>query len=41
MRLDHVLASRDGAVVHETRTVPVPGSDHEGVLAVLEFRSPG
>ena len=41
MRLDHVLAPRDGAVVHEARTIRVPGSDHEGVLAVLEFRSPG
>ncbi len=40
MRLDHVLASR-GAVVHETRTVRVPGSDHLGVLAVLDFRSAG
>ena len=41
MRLDHVLAPRDGAIVHEARTIRVPGSDHEGVLAVLEFRSPG
>jgi endonuclease/exonuclease/phosphatase (EEP) superfamily protein YafD len=41
MRLDHVLASRGEAVVHEARTVSIPGSDHEGVLAVLEFRSPG
>jgi endonuclease/exonuclease/phosphatase (EEP) superfamily protein YafD len=41
MRLDHVLAPRDGAAVHEARTIRVPGSDHEGVLAVLEFRSPG
>jgi endonuclease/exonuclease/phosphatase (EEP) superfamily protein YafD len=41
MRLDHVLAPRDGAVVHEARTIRVAGSDHEGVLAVLEFRSPG
>ena len=39
MRLDHVLASRDGAVVHEARIVRVTGSDHHGVLAVLEFRS--
>ena len=38
MRLDHVLASR-GAVVHETRIVRVPGTDHLGVLAVLEFRA--
>jgi endonuclease/exonuclease/phosphatase (EEP) superfamily protein YafD len=41
MRLDHVLASRGGAVVHEARTVSMPGTDHEGVLAVVEFRSPG
>jgi endonuclease/exonuclease/phosphatase (EEP) superfamily protein YafD len=40
MRLDHVLASRRGAVVHEARPVRVPGTDHQGVLAVLEFRSP-
>ena len=41
MRLDHVLASRGEAVVRQARTVPIPGSDHKGVLAVLEFRSPG
>jgi endonuclease/exonuclease/phosphatase (EEP) superfamily protein YafD len=41
MRLDHVLASRSGVVVHEARTVALPGSDHRGVLAVLEFRFPG
>ena len=41
MRLDHVLASRGEAVVRKARTVPIPGSDHKGVLAVLEFRSPG
>jgi endonuclease/exonuclease/phosphatase (EEP) superfamily protein YafD len=39
MRLDHVLASRGAVVVHETRTIRVPGSDHLGVLGVLEFRS--
>ncbi len=41
MRLDHVLASRGGVVVHEARIVRVPGTDHQGVLAVLAFRSPG
>ena len=41
MRLDHVLASRSGVVVHEARIVRVPGTDHQGVLAVLEFCSPG
>ena len=37
MRLDHVLASGSGVLVHEARTVRVPGTDHLGVLAVLEF----
>lgn len=37
MRLDHVLASAGGVLVHEARTVRVPGTDHLGVLAVLEF----
>ena len=41
MRLDHVLASRRGVVVHETRIVRMPGTDHQGVLAVLEFCSAG
>jgi endonuclease/exonuclease/phosphatase (EEP) superfamily protein YafD len=40
MRLDHVLGS-PGVVVHEARTVRVPGTDHLGVLAVLEFRPTG
>ncbi|HEX9352802.1 MAG TPA: endonuclease/exonuclease/phosphatase family protein, partial [Streptosporangiaceae bacterium] len=40
MRLDHVLASRRGVVVHEARIVRVPGTDHHGVLAVLEFAPP-
>jgi hypothetical protein len=37
MRLDHVLAPRAGVLVHEARTVRVPGTDHLGVLAVLEL----
>ncbi len=41
MRLDHVLASRPGVVVHEARIVPVPGTDHQGMLAVLQFCSAG
>jgi endonuclease/exonuclease/phosphatase (EEP) superfamily protein YafD len=44
MRLDHVLASRSGVIVHEARTVRLPCTDHLGVLAVLEFsraRPPG
>ena len=40
MRLDHVLASRRGVVVHEARIVRMPGTDHQGVLAVLEFAPP-
>ena len=38
MRLDHVLGS-PGVIVHEARTIRVPGTDHLGVLAVLEFRA--
>ncbi len=37
MRLDHVLASQAGCVVYEARTMRIPGTDHRGVLAVLEF----
>jgi endonuclease/exonuclease/phosphatase (EEP) superfamily protein YafD len=36
MRLDHILVS-PGITVSETRTVSIPGSDHRGVLAVLEL----
>jgi endonuclease/exonuclease/phosphatase (EEP) superfamily protein YafD len=39
MRLDHVLVSRPGAAVLEARIVEVPGTDHRGVLAVVEFHS--
>jgi endonuclease/exonuclease/phosphatase (EEP) superfamily protein YafD len=38
MRLDHVLVSRAGAVVRESRTLAIPGTDHRGVLAVIELR---
>lgn len=38
MRLDHVLVSRPGASVREARTVGVPGTDHRGVLAVIELQ---
>jgi endonuclease/exonuclease/phosphatase (EEP) superfamily protein YafD len=38
IRLDHILVSRPGAIVHETRTVDIPGTDHLGVLAVIELR---
>jgi endonuclease/exonuclease/phosphatase (EEP) superfamily protein YafD len=41
MRLDHVLGSRPGCVVHQARTMRVAGTDHRGVLAVLEFSFPG
>ena len=37
MRLDHVLGSQAGCVVHQARTMRIPGTDHRGVLAVLEF----
>jgi endonuclease/exonuclease/phosphatase family metal-dependent hydrolase len=37
MRLDHVLVSRAGAVVRAARTVAVPGTDHRGVLAIVEL----
>ncbi len=37
MRLDHVLVTRVGAVVHAARPVRVPGTDHHAVLAVVEF----
>jgi endonuclease/exonuclease/phosphatase (EEP) superfamily protein YafD len=36
MRLDHILVS-PGITVSETRTVSIPGTDHRGVLAVLEL----
>jgi endonuclease/exonuclease/phosphatase (EEP) superfamily protein YafD len=37
MRLDHVLVSQPGATVSESRIIPVPGTDHRGVLAVIEL----
>jgi endonuclease/exonuclease/phosphatase (EEP) superfamily protein YafD len=37
MRLDHVLVSRAGATVSESRVIHVPGTDHRGVLAVIEL----
>jgi endonuclease/exonuclease/phosphatase (EEP) superfamily protein YafD len=41
MRLDHVLVSRAAATVCEARVIPVPGTDHHGVLAVIEFMANG
>ncbi len=38
LRLDHVLVSRAGTTVLDARTIRVPGTDHRGVLAVIEFR---
>ena len=38
LRLDHVLVSRAGTTVLEARTIRVPGTDHRGVFAVIEFR---
>jgi endonuclease/exonuclease/phosphatase (EEP) superfamily protein YafD len=38
MRLDHILVSRQGAAVREARTVAIPGTDHLGVMAVIELR---
>ena len=40
MRLDHVLASRTRFVVRESRTIHIPGTDHRGVLAIVELTSP-
>lgn len=37
MRLDHVLASRADFVVRESRTVHIPGTDHRGVLAIVDL----
>jgi endonuclease/exonuclease/phosphatase (EEP) superfamily protein YafD len=42
MRLDHVLVSRGSATVGASRVIEVPGTDHRGVLAVIQltFRPP-
>jgi endonuclease/exonuclease/phosphatase (EEP) superfamily protein YafD len=37
MRLDHVLVSRGGATAREARIIRVPGTDHRGVLAVIQL----
>jgi endonuclease/exonuclease/phosphatase (EEP) superfamily protein YafD len=36
MRLDHVLVSQDSATILESQVVRVPGTDHRGVLAVIQ-----
>jgi endonuclease/exonuclease/phosphatase (EEP) superfamily protein YafD len=41
MRLDHVLVSRAGATVSASRIIQVPGTDHRGVLAVIELAPTG
>ncbi len=38
MRLDHVLVSLP-ATVHEARAIRIPGTDHHGVKAAVEFPS--
>jgi endonuclease/exonuclease/phosphatase (EEP) superfamily protein YafD len=42
MRLDHVVVSRGSVSVRASRTIRVPGTDHRGVLAVIQltFRPP-
>ena len=40
MRLDHVLVSQAGATVPGSRIIEVPGTDHRGVLAVIELAPP-
>jgi endonuclease/exonuclease/phosphatase (EEP) superfamily protein YafD len=37
MRLDHILVSPTGALVHETRHLRVPGTDHLGVFAIMDL----
>ncbi len=39
LRLDHILVSRRGLGVPEARTVGVTGTDHRGVLAVIELQA--
>jgi len=39
LRLDHILVSRTGLSVPEARTVEVTGTDHRGVLAVIELQA--
>lgn len=41
MRLDHVLVSRTGSAVREVRTIRIPGTDHRGVLAVIDLPAGG
>jgi endonuclease/exonuclease/phosphatase (EEP) superfamily protein YafD len=37
MRLDHVLVSRGSATVSASRNIRVPGTDHRGVLVVIQL----
>jgi endonuclease/exonuclease/phosphatase (EEP) superfamily protein YafD len=40
MRLDHVLVSRGSGTVSASRNIRVPGTDHRGVLAVIQLTFP-
>jgi len=42
VRLDHVLVSQGSATVSASQVIRVPGTDHRGVLAVIQltFRPP-
>jgi endonuclease/exonuclease/phosphatase (EEP) superfamily protein YafD len=39
MRLDHVLVSQGSATVSASQVIRVPGTDHRGVLAVIQLTS--
>ena len=39
MRLDHVLVSEGSATVSASQVIRVPGTDHRGVLAVIQLTS--
>jgi len=40
MRLDHVLVSQGAATVSAVRVIQIPGTDHRGVLAVIQLVPP-
>jgi len=40
MRLDHVLVSQGSATVRKSQVIRVPGTDHRGVLAVIQLTFP-
>ena len=41
MRLDHVLATRGNFYVRASRTMRFPGTDHRGVLTIVQLRQDG